>query len=112
MLVLFSASDHNTAFLQKANMEAAVTNGKNLALVVQGVASIAAATSEVNRIADDYGQRDSHWDWSSWSKVSLMMMHGLCWPRPSPGHWTSGCATGSSPRPGVTRWRCWSCRVG
>jgi hypothetical protein len=24
----------------------------------------------------------------------------------------AGAATGSSPRPGVTRWRCWSCRVG
>ena len=28
----------------------------------------------------------------------------------SPVRWTSGSATGSSPRRGVTRWRCWSCR--
>ena len=30
----------------------------------------------------------------------------------SGGRWTSGCATGSSPRRAATRSRCWSCRAG
>ena len=37
---------------------------------------------------------------------------GRCWTRRWPGRWTRGSATGSSPRPGATRWRCWSCRAG
>jgi hypothetical protein len=57
MLILFSAVDWNTAFLQGANIEAAALNTKTLALVVQGVGSLAAATSEVTRIADTYGQQ-------------------------------------------------------
>lgn len=69
LLVLFSASDWNTAFLQATNMQGAVMNPVNLALVVQGMPSIAAATGEVNRVADDYGQRTRRWDWSTWSMV-------------------------------------------
>lgn len=57
MLILFSAMDWNTAFLQGANIEAAALNTKTLALVVQGGGSLAAATGEVTRIADTYGQR-------------------------------------------------------
>lgn len=69
LLVLFSASDWNTAFLQATNMQSAIMNPRNLALVVQGMPSIAAATGEVNRVADDYGQRTRRWDWSTWSMV-------------------------------------------
>lgn len=69
LLVLFSASDWNEAFLQASNLEAAILNPKNLALVVQGAASIGAATGEVNRVANDYGQRTMSWDWNSWSIV-------------------------------------------
>jgi hypothetical protein len=57
MLILFSATDWNTAFLQGANIEAAALNTKTLALVVQGAGSLAAATGEVTRIADTYGQQ-------------------------------------------------------
>jgi hypothetical protein len=66
MLVLMSGHDHNGAFLQGTNLEGAVLNGKNLALVVQGPPSIAAATSEVNRVADDYGQQTKTWNWKHW----------------------------------------------
>ena len=37
---------------------------------------------------------------------------GCCWTRCWPGRWTSGSATGSWPRRGATRWRCWSCPEG
>ncbi len=67
LLVLFSATDWNTAFLQATNVQGAIMNPKNLALVVQGMPSIAAATAEVNRVADDYGQRTKSFDWSTWS---------------------------------------------
>jgi hypothetical protein len=33
-----------------------------------------------------------------------------CWTRCCPGRSTGGSGTRSSPKPGVTRWRCWSCR--
>ncbi len=69
LLVLFSAADWNAAFLQATNMQSAIMNPVNLALVVQGAPSIAAATGEVNRVADDYGQRTRRWDWSTWSMV-------------------------------------------
>ena len=42
----------------------------------------------------------------------VRMMRGRCWPRSSGCRWTSGCATGSSPRRAAIRWRCWSCRAG
>lgn len=57
MLVLMSGLDWNGAFLQKANLESAVKNPKNLALLVQGAKSLADETAKVNKIADDYGQK-------------------------------------------------------
>ncbi|HET7500803.1 MAG TPA: DUF4157 domain-containing protein, partial [Kofleriaceae bacterium] len=56
MLVLMSGLDWNAAFLQAANLASAVANPANLALVVQGSASLGAATAMVNKVADDYGQ--------------------------------------------------------
>lgn len=70
MLVLFSATDWNTAFMQAANMEAAILDANNLALVIQGPDSIAQATTSVTRIADDYGQQTRSWDWDTWSMVT------------------------------------------
>ena len=67
LLILMSATDWNTAFLQASNLQGSILNTKNLALLVQGPTSIANATSEVTRVADDYGQQTSSWDWSSWS---------------------------------------------
>lgn len=58
LLVLFSATDWNSAFLQAANMEAAVLNAHNLTLMVQGAPSLAALTVRVNDIANRYGERD------------------------------------------------------
>ncbi|MGE0546108.1 MAG: DUF4157 domain-containing protein [Kofleriaceae bacterium] len=69
MLVLFSASDWNSAFLQASNLEGAILNPKNLAIVVQGATSIANATTAVNTVADSYGQRTRRWDWPTWSMV-------------------------------------------
>ncbi|MGE3545848.1 MAG: DUF4157 domain-containing protein [Kofleriaceae bacterium] len=69
MLVLFSASDWNSAFLQASNMEGAILSPHNLAIVVQGSTSIANATAAVNKVADEYGQRTRRWDWSTWSMV-------------------------------------------
>lgn len=63
MLVLFSASDWNTAFLQAKNMESAILNNANNALVLQGMTSLAAAAGEVTRVANDYGQRNRTWNW-------------------------------------------------
>ncbi|MBA3394497.1 MAG: DUF4157 domain-containing protein [Deltaproteobacteria bacterium] len=63
LLILMSASDWNTAFLQAKNLESSILNPKNLAILVQGPESIAKATSEVNRVADDYGQRTKTWNW-------------------------------------------------
>ena len=37
---------------------------------------------------------------------------GRCWLGGAGASWTSGSATGSSPRRGAIRWRCWSCREG
>lgn len=62
MLILFSASDWNTAFLQGALLEKSVTNANNLALIIQGMGSLAAASAEVTRVADDYGQQSLTWD--------------------------------------------------
>ena len=56
MLILMSGLDWNAAFLQADNLEAAVKNPKNLALVLQGSKSLADATARVNKTADDYGQ--------------------------------------------------------
>ncbi len=67
MLILMSATDWNTAFQQAANLQASILNPKNLALLVQGPTSIANATTEVNRVADQYGQQTKTWDWNSWS---------------------------------------------
>lgn len=61
-LILFSALDWNTAFQQGLELEKLVVDARNLALIVQGTASIASATSEVNRVADDYGQLGWSWD--------------------------------------------------
>jgi hypothetical protein len=66
MLILMSATDWNTAFMQAANLEGAITNNKNLAIVVQGPASLGAATGMVNKVADDYGQQTKSLDWSGW----------------------------------------------
>ena len=38
-------------------------------------------------------------------------MPARCWPLPSAGRWTSGCAIGSWPRQAAIRWRCSSCRA-
>jgi hypothetical protein len=69
MLILLSGSDWNTAFLQATNLEASILDPHNLALVVQGPTSLAHATAEVTRIANDYGQRTTSFDWNSWSFV-------------------------------------------
>ncbi len=65
-LVLMSAMDWNTAFAQAQNLENAITNKATLTLVVQGPTSIAVATSEVNRVADAYGQRSITFNWDTW----------------------------------------------
>ena len=60
--------------------------------------------------------RAMHRSWpgcrSWWSAGWATTMRARCSTRRSPGGWTSGCATGSSPRPAATRSRCWSCRGG
>ncbi len=56
LLVLMSGLDWNAAFFQAANLEAAVLNNKNLALVIQGAKSLADETVQLNKVADDYGQ--------------------------------------------------------
>ena len=56
LLVLMSGLDWNSAFLQAANLEAAVLNPTNLALILQGAKTLANETAKVNKIADDYGQ--------------------------------------------------------
>ncbi|NOY63150.1 MAG: DUF4157 domain-containing protein, partial [Gammaproteobacteria bacterium] len=58
LLVLFSATDWNSAFLQGANMEVAVRNSNNLALVLQGYPSLAALTARSSDIARDYGEQE------------------------------------------------------
>ena len=47
--------------------------------------------------------------WSGAGRRRCPRAAGLGDPRAG---WTSGCATGSSPRRAATRWRCWSCRGG
>jgi hypothetical protein len=59
LLILHSGLDWNTAFLQASNLQDAVTNGANLALVLQGATSLAEETARVDKIADDYGQKPS-----------------------------------------------------
>jgi hypothetical protein len=61
-LILFSALDWNAAFQQGTALEGVVKDKRNLALIVQGPASIAAATSEVERVANEYGQLVWSWD--------------------------------------------------
>src|SRR5258707_955844 len=39
----------------------------------------------------------------------LILTPGRCWPPRCPGGWMSESATGSSPSPAETRWRCWNC---
>src|SRR6266851_3750247 len=39
----------------------------------------------------------------------LILTPGRCWPPRCPGGWMSESATGSSPSPAGTRWRCWNC---
>ena len=46
------------------------------------------------------------------SRACATAMRARCWARCCRVRWTSGCATGSSPRRAATRWRCWSCRAG
>jgi hypothetical protein len=48
---------------------------------------------------------------SSRSRVCRSVMRGRCWMRCSPGRSMCRCASRSSPKRGVTRWRCWSCRA-
>jgi hypothetical protein len=55
-LILMSGLDWNAAFLQASNLESAVLNPNNLALVIQGPASLASAGTLVTTIADTYGQ--------------------------------------------------------
>lgn len=55
LLVVMSALDWNTAFLQGANVEQSVTDPHNLGLVVQG-RTLGAATAQVSRVAKDYGK--------------------------------------------------------
>ncbi len=69
LLILFSATDWNNAFMQASNLEASILNGKNLALVVQGMASLGAGAAMVTKVADDYGQQTSTWSWKTWSHV-------------------------------------------
>ena len=56
LLVLMSGLDWNSAFLQAANLESAVRNPTNLALVLQGAKTLVNETARVNQTADDYGQ--------------------------------------------------------
>ncbi len=49
---------------------------------------------------------------SWWWRACGTVMRGCCWTRCSPGRWTRGCETRSSPRREAIRWRCWSCRGG
>lgn len=55
LLVVMSALDWNTAFLQGQNVEHSMTDTHNLGLLVQG-RTIAATTAQVARVAKDYGQ--------------------------------------------------------
>jgi len=55
MLVVMSALDWNTAFLQGAELELAIDDAHNLGLIVQG-RTLAAVTAQVARVAKDYGQ--------------------------------------------------------
>ncbi len=56
LLILFSGMDWNAAFHQKTNLETAVLNPKNLALVIQGAKTLKDETTMLNKVADDYGQ--------------------------------------------------------
>lgn len=58
LLILFSATDHNAAFLQARDIRAAVADPHNLALVLQGFASLNAMATRSNDIARDYGQQE------------------------------------------------------
>ncbi|HEY3386981.1 MAG TPA: DUF4157 domain-containing protein [Saprospiraceae bacterium] len=55
LLVLMSAIDHNTAFLQGRKLEEAILNTKNLALLLQGQKSLKEFETKANIIADIYG---------------------------------------------------------
>jgi uncharacterized protein YgiM (DUF1202 family) len=55
LLVVMSALDWNTAFLQGQNVEHSLTDTHNLGLLVQG-RTLAAATTQVSRVAAEYGQ--------------------------------------------------------
>jgi Domain of unknown function (DUF4157) len=55
LLVLMSALDWNTAFLQAQNLQQAMLDGHNLTLIVQG-RTLAAVTAQVTRVAKDYGK--------------------------------------------------------
>jgi hypothetical protein len=98
-LILFSALDWNTAFQQGLELEKLVADARNLALIVQGTTSIAAATSEVNRVADEYGQLVWSWDpkksWLPTAKGRLGQVviaghgseHGVEMSSPGTGAW-------------------------
>ncbi len=58
LLVLFSATDWNSALLQAADMESAALNANNLALVVQGTPNLGALTTKVTDVANRYGEQD------------------------------------------------------
>jgi hypothetical protein len=62
------------------------------------------------RTGGENGTRPDSRSW--WSKVSVRMMRGRCWPRSSGCRWTRRCATGSSPSRAEIRSRCSSCRWG
>ncbi len=74
ILILFSAVDWNTAFLQGKELEKLILDNRHLSLVVQGMASPSAAAGQVTRVADTYGQQS--WTWNP--KVSWL-------PQKSPG---------------------------
>lgn len=56
LLVLMSGLDWNTAFLQASNLEEAITNSKNLGLLIQGAKDLKAEITQLDKVADDYGQ--------------------------------------------------------
>src|SRR5258706_570303 len=55
-------------------------------------------------------ERAGLWASPTWYSMDcLILTPGRCWPPRCPGGWMSESATGSSPNPGGTRWRCWNC---
>ena len=57
-LILHSAMDHNGAFHRDPNLTAAVTDPRNLTLMIEGATSLSAVTGQIQPLAKRYGQRD------------------------------------------------------